>query len=138
MNDFEILNRETVKSTRYKPPTIQIFKMEQIRFSIEAAKILSLSKGDKIELAITEKDRGIIYFRKGDKGFELKEEKTRCGGVRLLLCCRPLMRKIVNHFGLKQSMTYDVSNDISDFYGEKYWFILKEKIHIPIKWRVAI
>jgi len=131
----EILNRETVKSIRTKPPTIQIFERGQIRFSIEAAKILNIVKGDKIELAISAMDKGIIYFGKDCKGFELKEEKTKSGASRLLLCCRPLAKKIMNHFGLTGSKTYDITGEVADFYGKKYWFILKNKVHVPLKWK---
>ena len=38
----EILNRETVKSERKKPPTIQINKGGQLRFAVEACILLGL------------------------------------------------------------------------------------------------
>lgn len=131
----EILNRETVKSERKKPPTIQINKEGQLRFAVEACILLGLNAGDKIEFLIHKEDTGIIYFTKSESGFELKKEITPGGKTRLLVLCRPLAKRLINHFSLSGSRTFDVTNEISDYYGRKCWFILKKNNHIPVKWK---
>lgn len=133
--EIEVLNRETVRSIRRKPPTVQINKKGQVRFSCEAVCLLQLDEGDKVEFLIHRADPGIIYFTKSDTGFELKKEVTRGGQTRLLVLCRPLLIKLCNHFSLQSNTTFDITNETSKFYDRDCWFILKEKKHIPIKWR---
>lgn len=135
--EVEILNKKTIKSERTKPPTIQFFRMGQIRISVGAAKILGLMAGDRIEFLIHRADKEIIYFTKSDSGFELKAEKTKQGKSRLLILCRPLTKKLSLFFDIKESKTFDVTDEIADFYGRKCWFILKKNNHIPLKWRIA-
>jgi len=131
----QILNRETVKSERKKPPTIQMNKDGQIRFGVEAVLLLNLQPGEKIEFLIHQSDTGIIYFTKSEKGFELKKEVTPGGKFRLLLLCRPLVKKLFSFFSLNESKTYDITNETADYYGRKCWFILKKNHHVPIKWK---
>lgn len=131
----EILNRITVKPSRSKPPTIQIFGKGQVRFSCETVNLLKLCPGDKIEFLIHREDTGIIYFTKSENGFELKKEMTPGGKFRLLALCRPLVKRLVAHFSIVGSKTFDVTDEIADYYGRKCWFILKNKSHIPLKWK---
>lgn len=131
----EILNRKTVKSVRVKPPTVQLHTDGQVRFGVEAVNLLGLKEGEKIEFIIHQQDKGIIYFTKSESGFELKVSKTLSGKIRLLVLCRPLLKRLFNFFGLTQSKTYDITNETADYYGRKCWFILKENHHVPIKWK---
>lgn len=133
--EVEVLNRETVHSNRIKPPIVSIFERGQVRFGVEAIKVLGLSVGDKLEFLIHKEDRETIYFLKSPKGFILDEQKTRAGHVRLSVCSRPLVRKLMIHFGIKKSETFDITNETEDFYGSKCMVIKKSKIHVPIKWR---
>lgn len=128
----EVLNRKTLTGERIKPPTIQIYEKGRIKISWMAAQILGLTEKDKLEFILDDKDKNIVYFRRSENGFKLCKESTPSGKCRLIIACRPLAANIMKFFDLKKSRTYDITNDVADYYGSKCWFILKGNYHIPI------
>lgn len=131
---MEILNTETLTRTSRKPPVIRI-SYGRIIFSVEAVKDLRLKQGDRISFITNEKDKNIVYFKKDVKGFPLMLDFKGITGIRLRICSRPLAQKILSFFTYNTSKTFSITNDLADVYGHKMWFILKDKIHKPIKWR---
>ena len=124
MEVLELLNEDTVSREKTKPPVIRL-SYGKILFSIEAVKLLGLKSGDKISFVIDKRDYGVIYFKKDSKGFRLTLDLAGQTGDRLRLCCRPVYKKILEHFGINSARTYHVSSEQADVYGEKMWFILK-------------
>ena len=131
---IQVYNEETVYNKRGKPPCIRIAK-SRIEFSCEAVKLLGLKKEDKISFYTDLKDKEIIFFGKSKNGLSLRQAAELKSGVRLQVCCRPLVIKLLSHLGLNNNKTFRISNETTDFYGEKLWFILKDKVHRPIQWR---
>lgn len=133
---IQVYNEQTVFNKRGKPPCIR-FSNFRIEFSCELVKLLGLKEGDKISFYTDPKDKDIIFFGKSKNGLSLKQAVMLKNGVRLHICCRPLIVKLLSHFGLSNNKTFRISNETTDFYGEKLWFILKDKVHKPIQWRKA-
>lgn len=132
---IQVLNRETISSKKIKPPTIQIFKDGQIRFNCQTVKMLNFTETDKIEFCINSLDPNIIFFRKSEKGIGLSKEITIGGQMRLLLCSRPLVRRLMTFFSLAKSETFSVTNETTKINGDNHWFIMKDKMHKPIEWK---
>lgn len=130
----EIFNANTIWNKTGKPPLVQVDKLGRIGFSVEAVKLLGLNPADKLSFKIDYCDSNIIYFFVDNKnGIKLNAITfNRNTGVRLELYCRPLTKKLLDFFGFKDNKTFDVSSDKVD---GKYWFILKDRVHRPIKWR---
>lgn len=124
MQELELLNEETVSREKTKPAVIRL-SYGKVLFSIEAVKLLGLKSGDKISFVIDKRDCGVIYFKRDSKGFKLTLDLAGQTGDRLRLCCRPVYKKILEHFGANSARTYFVSGEKADVYGEKMWFILK-------------
>lgn len=133
-------NSETVWDRRGKPSTIRITKHGHIRFSVNAVKKLGIKEGGRLSFFVDPRDVGIIYFRNDKKGIPLIKCTNGKNGIDgLQLCCRPLSLTLLKSFGLKDSKTFDLTEETTDHekYG-KLWIILKEKIHKPVKWRTKI
>ena len=126
MNEtIKIFNKETIWDKRAKPPVIYLNPKGQIRFSIEAVKLLGLKSGDKLSFAFDTRDSGVIYFYKCSNGIELNTDFKGMGGERLVLCCRGLVKQLLAFFGSATSKTYLVTKDITNFNGSCAWLILK-------------
>jgi len=138
MEECLIINSETVLTPYLKPATVQIFNRGQIRFSVGAIQELGLEVGDKIEFILPTMGSKTIYFRKSEKGFTLHTELTKGGLTRLRVHSRPLVRKLLMFFETEKSKTYDITNEKLEFNGTKCWYIGKENIHKPVKWRTKI
>jgi len=132
----EIFNKETSWNRRGKPPVLRLSHLGHIRFSVEAIRILGLKIGDSISFMIDSRDTGVFYFFKDDKGMPLKHcTRGKDGSCGLQVCCRPLCQKLLNFFGLKNNKTFDITNETCKTENGEMWFVLKENVHQPIKWR---
>lgn len=132
-----IFTRNTHWNRRGKPPVLRLSPNGHIRFSVEAVKKLGFKLGDRLSFMIDNRDNGIFYFYLDEEnGMPLKFNTRGGGGVDgLQICCRPLAQKLLDYFGFKEPKTFDVTDErIKTKIGE-LWFVLKEKIHKPIKWR---
>lgn len=128
-------NQETIFNRTGKPPMVN-FSHFRIEFSVAAVKLLGLKPGDRISFFTDAKDNGIIFFGKTKNGLSLRSTSEQLKtGVRLQICCRPLIVKLLSHFGVSKNKTFRISNETTDLYGQQMWFILKDKIHKPIQWR---
>lgn len=136
---IEILNAETVFNKKGKPPIVFIEsgRNARINFSVEAVKLLDLKEGMRISFILLNKDKEIIYFYEDEKtGIPLKLQMDAKSGKRLAISCRPLARKLNEHFGYGDAQkTFLLTKDKSEVEGKKMWFILKSKQHKPIQWR---
>lgn len=131
-----VFNKETSWNRRGKPPVLRISRNGHIRFSVEAIRILGLKLGDTISFMIDERDCKIFYFFRDVKGMPLKHcTKGKDGVCGLQVCCRPLGQKLLDYFGFKGNKTFDITKEQCITERGKMWFVLKEKIHVPIKWR---
>jgi len=130
-------NAETVWDKKGKPSTVRITKHGHIRFSVSAVKNLQIKEGDKLSFYIDPRDVGVIYFKQDPKGIPLIKNTTGVDGTNgLQLCCRPLALTLLKSFNLKESKTFDLTGEKTNH--EKYgdlWVIVKEKMHVPMKWR---
>jgi len=124
MERLQVLNIDTVSREKYKPPVIRV-SYGRIHFSIEAVKLFGLNVGDRISFYLDKNDKGIVYFKKDPKGFELNLDFSGITGTRLRIFCRPAADKIMQHFQYGGAKTFTVSSEQADVYGEKMWFILK-------------
>lgn len=133
---MEIFNKETSWNRRGKPPVLRISYNGHIRFSVEAIKMLGFKLGDTISFMIDPRDNNVFYFFKDEKGMPLKHcTRGKDGVCGLQVCCRPLGQKLLNYFGFKENKTFDITNEVCDTIKGKMFFVLKEKVHRPIKWR---
>lgn len=133
--DFEVYDSTTIFDRRGKPPVVQIAKWGHIRFSVEATKLLKLKPEDRITFLTPKGDKEIIYFKKHPGGLPLSQTSQGKSGIGVGVCCRALTRRLLNFLGSKRSITFDVTPETADVYGEKMWFLLTSKIHQPIQWR---
>lgn len=133
---IEFFTKETVWNRRGKPPVVRISKYGHIRFSVEAARLLGLKIDDKISFMIDNRDIGVFYFFRDEKGMPLKFCTRGNDGVcGLQICCRPLGQRLLNYFGFKDNKTFGVSCETVNRKDVVMWFVLKDKIHRPIKWK---
>lgn len=137
-DSLEVFTRHTHWNRRGKPPVMRLSRTGHIRLSVEAVKILGLQKGDRISFIIDKRDNGIFYFYVDkENGMPLKFCTRGKGQVDgLQICCRPLSQKLLDHFGYKDPKTFDISSEKSESGRGLMWFVLKEKVHKPIKWKI--
>ncbi len=133
---MEIFNKETIWDKRAKPPVVRISKHGHVRFSVEAVKLLGITKDTPITFMIDPRDHDIVYFYiDKEKGLPLVNNNKSLSGVGLQICCRPMAIRILRYFSMKNGGSFDITNDkCSTVHGEM-WFIRKDKTHIPVKWR---
>lgn len=120
----EILNATTIWNERRKPAVVQLNKCGHVRFSIEAVKILGLKKTDRITFMIEEDDDLIYFWVDNESGFPINEIETLKTGKRFSVCCRPLVKKILQHWGKETNVSVSINN--SEVRG--MWFLNKRKI----------
>lgn len=134
-SNMTILNAHTIYNQRKKPALVQFNKVGQLRFSVEAAKEIGISEEDKITFVLDERDEGIIYFYKDKDGLPIRKELDTKTGARYVVCCRPLISKLLAFFKYTGNKSFKVSGETADLYGKQTFFILKDNIHKPIQWR---
>jgi hypothetical protein len=134
---IETFNINTIWNRRGKPPVVQISKWGHIRFSVEAVKLLCLKEGMKLSFTIDHRDKGIIYFYQSTQGMPLHCGAKTKTGERLEIYCRPLSLKLLSFFCFSRNKTFRTTNEKITVPGatEKAWFILKDNIHKPLKWK---
>lgn len=133
---FEILNKETVWNKRGKPPVLRISKNGHIRLSSKAVEILGIEIGSKLSFMIDSRDKGVIYFYcDEEKGIPLVEINKHLSGNGYQVCCRQLALKLLSFIGIKNNVTFDVTAEKCETPHGSMWFVQKDKIHTPIKWR---
>lgn len=135
MTKYEVYNKETVWNKRGKRPVIQFNKYGHIRFSVEAVKLLGLKEKMTISFMTSPADVGVIYFFSDKKGMALRRGNGTKSGIRLEIICRPLVLKLLNFFSYETNKTFDITSETIKINDRLSWFILKEKLHRPIKWR---
>ena len=137
MENIQIFTKHTVFNRRGKPPVVRLSKSGHIRFSVTACKNLDIKEGDCICFMIDARDVGIVYFYKDNKnGMPLKYcTKGKDGINGLQICCRPMAMKILAFFNMNGNRTFDVSSETTKTCDKEMWFIIKENIHKPIKWK---
>jgi hypothetical protein len=120
----EILNAATIWNERRKPSVVQFNKCGHVRFSVEAVKILKLKKTDRISFMIEEDDDLVYFWLDNEQGFPLTESTELKTGVRFSVCCRPLVNRILQHWGKEGNVSVLLSGDkVMD-----KWFLNKIKI----------
>lgn len=137
---IETFDATTIWNRRGKPPVVRIEsgKNARINFSVEAVKLLDLKMTENLVFTIDSRDTGIIYFRKdAKKGLPLRLQMVGKSGCRLAVYCRPLAKRLLNHFGftVDKEKTYVLTTDTSVIDGHEYFFILKSNEHKPLQWR---
>ena len=132
-----IYNRQTTWDDRRKPAIVRISGRGFIHFSVEAVKLLNLKEGMKLVFLTDDKDRDIILFYQHESGIPLRitAKMKKNNAVRLSILCRPLSLKLLTFLKLKQSTSIRITTDIIKTNGKKCWFINKNFIHIPTKWK---
>lgn len=133
---YEIFNKETSWNKRGKPPVVRISQSGHIRFSVEAVKVLGIAKDTPISFLIDKRDDDVIYFFiDKDKGMPLVDCTFAQSGTGLQICCRPLSFRLLDFLGQKKNVTFGVTKDTCDVFEKKMWFLRKDRIHKPIKWK---
>ncbi len=132
---ISIYDSKTIWNRRGKPAVVQISRYGHIRFSVEAVKLLGLVQGERITFRTHSNDIGILYFYRQATGLPLRDGLKCKTGVRLEVYCRPLALKLLAFFDFKTSKTFRISSEQLQYGNTKFWFILKENIHKPIKWK---
>lgn len=123
---LETFDATTDFDRRNKPAVLNIHPDGRFSFSCEAVKLLELNAGDKIAFAYDEKDKQIIFFFKSETGIALQETKTCGGQTRLIFACRPIARKLLKFFGVKNVRSFSVKNETTKIENNiEAWFILK-------------
>lgn len=133
---YEIFNKETIWNRRGKPPVLRFSQNGHIRFSVEAIRILGLSKDTPISFMIDRRDEDVVYFFVDkENGMPLWDCTKGKNGVGLQVCCRPLALKVLSFMGLKKNITFDITTDKCKTQNGEMWFVRKDKIHQPVIWR---
>ena len=130
----------TIWNRRGKPPVVRIEagRNARINFSVEAVKLLGLKEGMRIAFRIHGNDKGVIYFYEQATGLALKKQMQGKTGSRLAVYCRPLAKKLLQHFGYKvdTNKTFLISNETIRVDNCSMWFINKENVHKPLQWKI--
>ena len=134
-NEITTFDASTTWNRRGKPPVVNLSTYGHIRFSVEAVKLLNLKEGMKIAFRIDTRDAGIIYFYEQATGIPLRKGMNCKTGKRLEVYCRPLSLKLLNFFGFNTRKTFKLTKEQSKIGNCNMWFILKDNIHKPIKWK---
>jgi hypothetical protein len=136
---FTEYTAKTIFNKRGKPSLLRIDAGSQGRivFSVAAVSLLGLKEGCRLAFRTYQGDKGIIYFYEQATGIPLKKAAIKSNGISLAIYCRPLAEKILQHFEftISKQKSFDITADQELLPGTKCkaWFILKSKIHIPIK-----
>lgn len=135
--EFEILDTTTNWNLRGKPSMVRISRHGIIRFSVSAVKQMGLNAGMKLTFMLPKKDHEIIYIYQHPKGLELKEDTVKSKeGIALYCCGRKHSTRLLEHLKIsKPNTTFDITKEKTIINDQECWFIQKEKIHKPIKWR---
>lgn len=133
---YEIFNKETIWNKRGKPPVLRISKNGHIRFSGVAVDILGLTLETKISFMVDARDKDLIYFYvDAEKGMPLGMVNKTIKGNGYQICCRGLAIKLLKFIGSSGNVTFDITTDKCETPHGSMWFVRKDKIHKPIKWR---
>ena len=134
--EFEILNSKTNWNVSGKPAMIRISKHGVMRFTVEAVRLLKLKLDMRLTFLLHPNDNGIIYFHTHADGLPLKADAVSKNGVALYCCGRKHAARMLEFFKISTAnKTFDITAEQSTVNGQQCWFILKDKIHKPIKWR---
>ncbi len=128
-----IYNRHTDYNKRGKPPIIRIDAHSgnaRIQISVEAVKLLKLKEGDALTFITLPKDKDSIYLYLDNKdGIPLKLTNEHKSGVDMGIYCRPLARKLLDHFGINSMRSFIVTDGVVEVMNRKCFFIDKYKTY---------
>jgi hypothetical protein len=133
MSEIITFDRNSIWDKRDKPPVVRVAKNGTVRFSVSAVKLLGLKESDCLTFQIDYRDTDVVYFFKDKNGIPLRVGAEYDSGIMLQTLCRPLVKKLLQFFGLKGNTTFDITDEQT---SGKY-VISKLKIHEPLKWRPA-
>lgn len=132
-DEVTIYNRHTDFKKRGKPPIIRIDAHSgnaRITISVEAVRLLKLKEGDALSFMTLKNDAENIYFYK-DKidGIPLKIDTDHKSGSNMAIYCRPLARKLLDHFGINSMRSFIITDAIVECQGKKCFVIDRFKTY---------
>lgn len=132
-----IYNRENTWDKDSKPAIVRISGRGFIHFSVEAVKLLNLKEGMTLIFRVDDADPSIILFHEHKSGIPLRvtARLKKTGNIRLSILCRPLSLKLLTFLKLRQSTSIRLTKDTVKADGREFWFISKDFIHVPTKWK---
>ncbi len=132
-----IYNRQNTWDDRSKPAIVRLSGRGFIHFSVEAVKLLKLKEGMTLIFRVDDQDPNIILFHEHKSGIPLRvtAKLKKTGHVRLSILCRPLSLKLLAFLKLRQSTSIRLTAETVKAGDKQYWFISKDFIHIPTKWK---
>ncbi len=132
-DEATIYNRHTTFNKRGKPAIIRIdakCRNARIQISVEAVKILQLKAGDSLTFITLNKDLENIYFYVDNKeGIPLKVANEHKSGFDMGVYCRPLARRLLDHFGIREMRSFVVTAETTEVNGKKCFFINRYKTY---------
>ncbi len=135
MENYIDYTAESIWGKRGKPALLNISKDGRIRFTVALVKLLGIKEGQKILFRTYNKDKGIIYFSIHKDGVPLRLSKADTTKRVLEIYCRPLAVKLLEFFSYSTNKSFDITKEQTNIDGINFYFILKENLHKPIKWK---